>query len=105
MVGPDLSAETEIRVLLSFHREDVAEVRRILRDECGNNLPFCENSDSLQLERVRFAALKLSEGDKGKFHRAVQLAQQDWRDLLIAAGFADDTEAYQSWVPTRKTGR
>lgn len=104
-MGPDLSAETEIRVLLSFHREEVAEVRRILRDECGNNLPLCQNSDSLQMERVRFAVLKLSEGDKEKFHRAVQLAQRDWRDLLVAADFANDTEAYKSWVPTWKSSR
>jgi hypothetical protein len=74
MTGQELSAETEKRVLLLFPREELADVRRILRDECGSNLPFCENGDSIQMERVRFAVLKLSEGDRDKLLRAVQLA-------------------------------
>lgn len=95
-MGPDLSAETEMRVRLSFPHEELAEARRVLRDECGNNLPFCQNSDSVQTERVRFAVLKLGEGDKDKFHRAIRLAQRDWRDLLVAAGFANDIEAHKA---------
>lgn len=104
-MGPELSAETEMRVLLSFPRKELAEARRILREQCGNNLPFCQHSDSFQMERLRFAVLKLSEGDKDKFHRAVRQAQQDWRELLVAAGFADDIGAHESWVPTWKTPR
>ena len=98
-MGPELSTETEMRLQLLFPREQVGEARQILRDECGNNLPFCQNSDSVQMERVRFAALKLSEGNKDKLLGAVHLAQQDWRDLLIAAGFGYDVEAHKSWVP------
>jgi len=53
---------------------------------------------------VRFAALKLSEGNKDKLLRAAQLAQYDWRDLLVAAGFANDAEAHNSWAPLLKSG-
>ncbi len=32
----------------------------LLVSECGQNLPFCEDRDEYQLERLRFAALKIS---------------------------------------------
>jgi hypothetical protein len=35
------------------------------------------------------AALQLSGGDRAKLDAAIQLAKTDWRDLLVAAGFAD----------------
>jgi len=50
------------------------------------------------MERVRFAALKLSEGNTDKLLRAAQLAQRDWRELLVPAGFANDAEAHKSWA-------
>lgn len=99
ITGPDVSTETELRIVRLFPPEELADVRRILRDECGHNLPFCENSDSTRMERVRFAVLKLSEGNRYKLLRAVQLAQRDWRDLLVAAGFANDVQAHKSWLP------
>ena len=73
-------------------------VARILETECGNNLPFLETETPDGLKRVRFAALKLSEGNMEKLHRAVKLAKTDWRDLLVAAGFADSVHAHKHWV-------
>jgi hypothetical protein len=52
-----------------------------------------------ELERFRFAALKYSNGDLSRLERAVKLAQEDWRDLLVGAGFADDVEAHKRWEP------
>lgn len=75
-------------------REGVAD---LLSLQCGNNLPFCEESDEVQLERVRFAALKLSKGDLRELKKAVKLAQTDWRDLLMAAGFGNDVNAHKKW--------
>jgi hypothetical protein len=71
----------------------------LLFSQCGNNLPFLEDSDPRGLERIRFAALKVSNGDLGKLEQAVQLAQQDWRDVLVAAGFGDDVRAHEAWFP------
>jgi len=70
-------------------------------EECGNNLPFLQDFDEFKLERFRFAALKLSEGQLNKLDRAVAIAKRDWRDLLVAAGFANNIEAHRSWLPER----
>jgi hypothetical protein len=50
-------------------------------------------------ERFQFAALKLGKGKLDKPDRAVTLAKRDWRDLLVAAGFAEDISAHMSWLP------
>ena len=69
-----------------------------LIDECGNNLPCCEDSSPTDLERVRFAVIKLSNGNLTDFESAVILAKIDWRDLLVNAEFANDTNAHISWA-------
>ena len=76
-------------------------MQTILVEECGNNLPFLHNTDEAGMDRFRFAALKLSGGDLDKLRDAVRLAKTDWRDLLAAAGFANDVTAHRSWLPAR----
>ena len=49
------------------------------------------------LERFRFAVLKLCAGNFEKLEQQVQLAKNDWRDLLVSAGFANDIEEHQKW--------
>jgi len=51
------------------------------------------------LERVRSAAIRASRGNMRELRDAVALAQLDWRDLLLAAYFADDVEAHLRWMP------
>lgn len=94
-----LTSEVERRIGLLFPPEQRDEVRNLLATECGNNLPFQKEASPETLDRFRFAALKLSEGDMAKLHRAIRLAQRDWRDLLVAAGFANDIHAHQRWLP------
>ena len=65
--------------------------------QCGWNLPFCEHSTAIQLERIRFAVLKLSKGTIDGLLRAIHLAQEDWRDLLMAVEFGNDVEAHKHW--------
>ncbi|MDH3282227.1 MAG: hypothetical protein OEQ18_14015, partial [Gammaproteobacteria bacterium] len=60
---------------------------------------FCENGDKYKMERLRFAVLKLSEGEIDRLVQAIELAQVDWRDLLMAAGFGQDIEAHNQWNP------
>jgi len=95
-----LSQETERRIAVLFPPSSRSEVSELLIHQCGNNLPFCQNQDEFQLERVRFSALKLSVGNIDKLKDAINLAKQDWRDLLVAAGFADDITAHRRWVPS-----
>lgn len=94
-----LSNETLERIRSLFPKSVWARVVKMMEDECGNNLPFCEDSDEFSIERIRFAALKLSEGTIEGLVDAVVLAQTDWRDLLVAAGFADDINIHKDWRP------
>jgi len=97
--GPELSPETLRRVDILFLSEDREGAKALLYEQCGNNLPFLEKLDMYQLERFRFAALKYSDGNRAALERAVKLAQVDWRDLLMATGFANDVEAHRKWEP------
>jgi hypothetical protein len=94
-----LSKETERKIAILFPPSSRAEVSDILLRECGDNLPFCEVLDEFQLERIRFSALKLSAGNVDKLKDAIKLAKQDSRDLLVAAGFANDITAHERWIP------
>ena len=103
MQDPRLSAECEECAESLFGGPERERVRRRLMEECGNNLPFCENLAVAALDRCRFAVLKLSDGNSEKFDAAIALAKQDWRDLLVAAGFAHDTMAHRKWFLARKS--
>jgi hypothetical protein len=100
-MAPALSPETERRVAALFALKIRTEACAHLINECGNNLPFCHDLDQFKLERIRFAALKLSGGNLDKLKQAVQMAKHDWRDLLMAAGFAHDVTAHERWFPDR----
>jgi hypothetical protein len=93
-----LSPETERRVFILFSSNNRAEAGRLLVEQCGNNLAFCDKFDQFQMERFRFAALKLSEGSIEKLKTAIELAKKDWRDLLVLAGFGE-VDAHRHWLP------
>lgn len=77
-----------------------ADKEELLINECGNNLPFEEECDSEELERIHFAAIKASNGDIEQLKSVVNTARLDWRDLLVRAGFATNTEAHTIWANT-----
>lgn len=97
----ELSERTIEIVNSLFLAEQRKEVTELLEIECGENIPFCEDHDKYQMERIRFSVLKLSEGSIEKLVQAIELAQTDWRDLLVAAGFGYDVEAHNKWKPKR----
>ena len=101
---PRLSQETERNIAKLFPPGSRAEASELLLYECGNNLPFCEKLNEFQLERIRFSALKLSAENIDKLKDAIELAKTDWRDLLVAAGFATDVTAHKRWIPDGKSG-
>ena len=98
MVLPSpISQQTEERIALLFpHEWQRALVRTALSEQ-----PFVGSPGEPGSERLQFAALKLSEGNLDKLRRAVALAQQDWRDLLVDSGFAHEVDAHKSWWPER----
>jgi hypothetical protein len=97
--GSMLSPETQRRVNLLFRPEEQNIVATLLITECGNNLPFLEKSNEYELERIRFATLKLSDGNLDMLREAIEMAKSDWRDLLMAAGFAYDVTEHSRWLP------
>ncbi|MGC0339521.1 hypothetical protein [Streptomyces sp. SLBN-8D4] len=41
-------------------------------------------------ERLMAAAVLIAQGDVGRFRRAVGIARQDWRDLLMGGGLGHE---------------
>ena len=94
-----LSRDTEILVERIFRKEsELISAKASLMCECSDNIPFCKSNDSVTMERIRFAVIKVSGGDFVKLNAAIEQAKIDWRDLLVAAGFANDTEAHKKWA-------
>ena len=98
----ELSEPTWEKVRALFPPAQHQAVADILLSECGNNLPYLENVDKEGLERYRFAALKLSNGSLTKLREAIELAKSDWRDLLVAAGFAAAADAHKRWHVSKR---
>ena len=97
-MAPGLSQRTKELIAILFSPQDVAEASQWLEDECGNNLPLCDKLDEYGMERVRFAALRLSQGNLHRLLRAIDEARIDWRDLLVAAEFGYDIQAHETWA-------
>jgi hypothetical protein len=88
-----------VRAEALFRGSELEEASRLLTNECANNLPFHDDSSPESLDRIRAAALKISEGDLGKLQEAVDLAKIDWRDVLVGADFGNDVHAHERWDP------
>jgi hypothetical protein len=83
----------------TFAQAQWAAVTEILDSECGSNLPLIESQGVSGIERVQCAALKISSGSLQGLRRAIKQAQVDWRDVLVAAGFANDATVHLQWKP------
>jgi len=100
----DITLKTEQLVDKIFTADEKLLVISLLIDECGLNMATLPtgkgNSKKILafLERIRFAVLKLSEGNLTTFERAIKLANIDWRDLLVYAGFESDINAHNDWA-------
>jgi hypothetical protein len=93
-----LSPRTHQLIEKLFSAVDQANVTCLLLKECGRNLPLQKDTDEYDLERIRFAALKISNGDTLNLHKAIGLARRDWHDLLMCAGFGDSLSAHEKWA-------
>ena len=93
-----LSFSTLRLVSRLFQPEQCSAVVAKLEVECGHDLPFMNNVTSESLERIRFAVLKLSKGSATELDRAIAIAKVDWRDVLVAAQFANSLRAHEDWL-------
>ena len=95
----DVSPDTEKLLERLFPPELRDDVRDLLARECGDNLPLTGPPTSRRThERIRFAALKLSEGNLSKLRDVVNHAKIDWRDVLVWAGFGHSLTAHEEWA-------
>jgi hypothetical protein len=78
-----------------FHGLDRDLVESILLNDCVH---YEKTWTPEKHERVRAAILRLSDGSLDSFEAAVGAANSDWRDVLVAAGFADDIRLHQRWL-------
>ncbi len=103
----ELSEPTAKLVWRMFEKTDWQEASSLLERECSDNLPLVRqwNPTPESMERLRFAALKLSDGKLEKLHSALALAKTDWRDLLMAAGFGHQLDAHKLWANDLLTGK
>lgn len=91
-----LTDRVENMVKRLFPEVDRLAVRAILMEQVSETLPLVGNPR--EIERIQLAVLKVSRGEAGLFLEAAALARQDWRDVLMAAGFGNDVEAHLKWV-------
>ena len=95
-----MSPTTVERLDVLFQGDERQLVAATLTEYCGHGLPSCSTPENVDLiERIRFGCLKLSEGSLDKLDDALDLAADDWRNLLASAGFADDVEEHLRWRP------
>lgn len=94
-MAPKINFETQRRIDIMYPPEKREDVKKLLEEECGYNLPL-PNLEEASIERFRFAALKISNGDFDVLKKAVDLAKLDLRDLQVAAGF---NFGHKRWPP------
>lgn len=80
-----------------FAPADRAEAAALLLEEYGRNLSPHDHRDQRGMERVMFAMLRASEGNLDRLYQMVELAQSDWRDVLMVARFGDSVTAHEEW--------
>jgi hypothetical protein len=67
--------------------------------ECSHSLiPEQDRAWDKLRERVQIGVLKISNGNIDELLSAIILAQTDWRDLLIAAGFGHSITEHENWA-------
>lgn len=79
-----------------FAIDDRPLAKEWLLSECGPHISG-GYSDLVWVERVRAAALKVSNGSLDKLGRATELLKKDWRDLVMVADFGS-LDAHEAWL-------
>lgn len=92
--------QTTLRVIQQlFDSEQQSEIENILISDCSYTLiPERDAAWDKLRERVQLGVLKISNGNMDKLLSAIILAQTDWRDLLMAAGFGYSVTEHEHWA-------
>ncbi|WP_196138956.1 hypothetical protein [Aliikangiella sp. G2MR2-5] len=93
----ELSTRQKIILEKCFSEEDYFDAQSYIEKNAGRTIPFCGNSSPEQLDRIRFAIIKQSDGCLSKLKEGIDLAHSDWRKLLISADFGIHPQAHDDW--------
>ena len=80
-----------------FPRSEGVVISDLLFRAVSANIPFCADSSPEEMERIRFAIIKMTKQSPLNLAVGIYLAQTDWRDLLMSAGFGDDVAQHMTW--------
>ena len=95
----ELSGETR-RLIERMFPGEAANVAEALERECNDDLPLvgAATPENTNVERIRYAVLKLSGGTMEGFAKSMELARRDWRDVLVFAGFGNSLTEHRRWA-------
>jgi hypothetical protein len=77
-----------------FAQNEIADTQALLESRCGASIAGYKMAGA---ERIRCAAVKLSDGSLQKLDLAISGAEKDFRDILVAAGFSDSRQ-HLTWL-------
>lgn len=93
----EITLRTKLVIAALFPENVRSFVKSELETYSSTNVPGCSHWTGIQLERIWFAVLKLSNGNLSQLESSVKLANSDFRDLLMAASFGHELEAHNKW--------
>jgi hypothetical protein len=96
-----ITADTRRLVEREFACEHWDVVHGLLANKCATNLPLLGDAPREAIERIQFAVVKLCNGKFEELERHIAIANIDWRDTLVAAGFGHSIRAHRSWFNER----
>jgi len=79
-------------ITVLFEIKDRETVTEMLTEECNAEGLHTTSVDGV--EHTQLTVLNISNGEVDKFLAVAELAQVDWRDALMAAGFGEDVNAH-----------
>lgn len=80
-----------------FSGEHLTKANRTVIHAVGELKKIGIHEEELK-KRIAFAIIKLGKSDLSKMKEAASLALSDWRDVLVAAKFANDIAAHNTWA-------
>ncbi|HEY3797500.1 MAG TPA: hypothetical protein VGL58_04035 [Caulobacteraceae bacterium] len=93
-----LTDRLRAKIARLFSEDDRAAAEQWLLTECDDEHIHLGKMGLDGLERIRAAVLKLSNGSMDILMRDTRIAQRDWRDALVFAGFGNDLQAHVRWM-------
>ena len=99
VIRMELTDRTIEAIEVLFSTEEHKSVKELLLSDCSNSVAGCSSWKQENLERLWLSVLKISSGNMEQLYSAIALAQTDYRDLFMSAGFGHDVKAHKKWVP------